>query len=907
MKKFIILILGVLASAASAQTITVRGTIQDSIGVPLELANVIATVKETGAIESYGITNYEGRYQVDLPVDNIYNLKASFLGYETITKELDLYGLTEDMQVNFTLNPTAAELDGVELVYEMPVSVKGDTIVYNADSFTNGSERKLGDVMKKLPGVEVNDNGEIEVEGKTVNKVMVEGKDFFDGDSKLAVKNIPADAVDKVEVLRNYNEVDQMRGLGNDQDNVAINIKLKEGKKNFWFGEVTAGVGIGDEEEARYLAHPKLFYYSPEYSINIITDFNNIGEVPFTFQDYFKFTGGFRNFNRGTSFNISDSDLGFALMQNNRAQAIETQFFAGNFSWQASKNLDLSGFAILSDNKTNFVTNSLRNYIASEAQEITETNSEQHNQLAMAKLSGIYKPNSNFQLDYDALFKTSKQSESSETLSIVEETPNHIDEELENKPTSINQNVNMYYTASEDHIFAAQLQHLYQDEDPFYNAVLDALPFDGIIPVDESQDRYNLNQEKEVQTHKIDAKLDYYYVINKKSNLNINMGATHSKQQFDSGIFQLLENNNPLYFDDALPDPNGDIYSLTNDVKYTFSDYFLGLRYKFKAGKFTFTPGLSVHNYRLNNEQEGTATTQNDWNVLPDVHVLLEFKNSESLRFNYTMMAEYTDVNNYAEAYVFNNYNRMFRGNRNLENSLSHNYSLNYFNFNMFSGTNINASINYNRRIEAIKNNSLLVGINQVSTPINMDSNFPDETISGYGQYSKRFKKLQFNASARISYNASYNTINTARVESTSFIQNYKASLRSNFSNWPNFELGYNAIINDYENGMVPVTYVTHSPFANVDIKFLKHFTLTADWNLYNYGDDANTVENQYSFLDANLYFRKGESPWEFKVQATNILDTDLINTDNFNEEYTTTTQYYVLPRIVMFMVTYDL
>ena len=211
--------------------------------------------------------------------------------------------------------------------------------------------------MKKLPGVEINEDGEIEVEGKTVTKVMVEGKDFFDGDSKLATKNIPADAVDKIEVLRNYNEVDQMRGVGNDQDNVAINIKLKDGKKNFWFGEVTAGAGVA-EDEGRYLVHPKLFYYSPKYSINLITDFNNIGEVPFTFRDYFKFTGGFRNFNKGggTSFNVAESDLGFTMMQNNRANDIETKFFAGNFSIEMSDTWDLSGFAILSDNKTNMIT-----------------------------------------------------------------------------------------------------------------------------------------------------------------------------------------------------------------------------------------------------------------------------------------------------------------------------------------------------------------------------------------------------------------------------------------------------------------------------------------------------------------------------------------------------------------------
>jgi len=433
------------------------------------------------------------------------------------------------------------------------------------------------------------------------------------------------------------------------------------------------------------------------------------------------------------------------------------------------------------------------------------------------------------------------------------------------------------------------------------------LPFNGIIPVDEDQDRFNINQEKNIRTNKLDAKVDYYYVINKKSNVNFTLGSTMSKQQFNSNIFQLLDNNDRIDFTDALPDNNDDVYSLINDVQYDFTDLFLGVHYKFKAGKFTFTPGVSLHNYILKNEQLGSAITQNDWSVLPDVNMVFELKNSENLRFNYAISSEYTDINNYAEAYVFSNYNRMFRGNRNLENSLSHNYSLNYFNFNMFSSTNINGSINYSRRIESIKYNSLLVGINQVSTPVNMESNFPDETFSGYGEFSKRVKKLQFNASARVSYSTTFNTINAAITESTSFTQNYRASVRSNFRDWPNFEVGYNAIINDYVNGGLEQTYYTNSPFANVDVKFLKHFTFTADWNLYNYSDKANTVENQYSFLDANLYYRKGDSPWEFKIQATNILDTEFTNSDSFNDEYNTTTQYFVLPRIVMFMVKYDL
>jgi len=893
--------------SVSAQDIKVRGFIKDSIGEPLELANVIATDQTAGTIESYAITNYEGRFQLNLPVNKTYTLLASFLGYKTQEKIITVTADSQDLQLDFTLNPQAAELDGVQLIYEMPVTVRGDTIIYNADSFNTGEERKLGDVLKNLPGIEVNDDGEIEVEGKAVTKVMVEGKDFFDGDSKLATKNIPADAVDKVEVLRNYNEVDQMRGLGNDQDNVAINIRLKEGKKSFWFGEVTAGAGIADEE-GQYLVHPKLFYYNEKYSINIITDFNNIGEVPFTFRDYFKFTGGFRNFNRGggTNFNISESDLGFAVSQNDRANSLDTKFLAANFSWATTPKWDLSGFSILSDNKTNIVNNSIRQYIASGATETTNTENDQRNQLGMVKLSSVYKPNSNFQFDYDVLLKASKQSEDDTTLSQFSGTENNISENLENKPFSVNQNANIYYTLDEKNIFAAQAQHLYQDEDPFYNAITDLLPFGGILPIDSTQNRFNINQQKNIKTNKLDAKVDYYYVLNNTSNINFTLGTTYSNQQFNSNIFQLLDSGNRNDFTET-PEINGENLPLENDVTYGFTDVFFGLHYKVKTGKFILTPGLTLHNYNVKNEQFGSTVTQNDWTVLPDVNVLLQLKKSESLRFNYAISSEYTDVNDYAEAFVFNNYNRLFRGNRFLENALAHSYNLTYFSFNLFNYTNVSGSLNYNRRINGFKSNTDIIAINQVTSPFNIDSNFPDETFSAFGRFSKRIKKVQFTLGANASLNKSNNFVNDEIRESKSLTQSYNGSVRTNFKEWPNFETGYRININDYDNGGLKQTFYTQRPFANIDMRFLKDFTFDAEWEFYDYTNDDNTVENRYSFVNANLYYKKGDSPWEFKVQATNILDTKSINNDSFNEQYNTTTQYFVLPRIVMFVVKYEL
>ncbi len=917
--QLLLAVLLALPSIIFAQSMTLKGVVKDSIGNPLELANIIATNKAEGTLESYGITDQSGRYKLDLATGVTYDLKVSYLGLQSILEEFTPAQDADEVVKDFVLKEDPNQLDNVELVYEMPVTIKGDTIVYNTDSFTNGTERKLGDVLKKLPGVEVNDDGEIEVEGQVVSKVMIEGKEFFDGDSKLATKNIPADALKKVEVLKNYNEVDQMRGLGNDQDNVAINLRLKEGKTNFWFGDVTAG--LGDGEKTRYLGKAKLFYYSPKGSINVISNFNNTGDVPFTFRDYFNFTGGFRGFNRrgGTGFNVSDSGLGFLTTQNNRANEIESNFVAANFTYAASPKWDLSGFALLSDNKTNFVNNSLNTFINQGFTQGFDEVTDQRNQLGMAKLSSKFKPNASLQVDYDVLLKKSKQTEFSDGASIItqdgETTTDIVDQNKENEPFSINQNANVYYTLDENNIFSGTFQHLYQDENPFYSALLSQEPFTSPNPDDPdnpfeaidftagADGLFDINQNKSVISNKLDAKIDYYYVLNNKSNLNFTLGTTLSRQDFNSNLFEILENGSSQDLNET-----EDGTPIGNDVRFNFSDVFLGLHYKIKTGIFTITPGLTLHNYTTKSTQLGSTTEDSEWMVLPDLYTVVEFSQGKSLRFNYQMTAQYTDVNNFAEGLLFNNYNSLFRGNRDIENAIYHDVSLNYFSFSMFNFTSLFGGVNYSRRVDPIKTAGDFIGINRISRPVN-NTNFADQTLSANARFSKRFKKWKFNASARGSYSDLNNIVNTEDRNTKNLTQNYTTSAETNFKEGPNFEIGYNFTSTNSDNGVTDRTFFTNRPFANAEWSFGKGFTIAADWSLYNYddNDDSTEIENRYSFLEANLYYKKPESKWEFRIQATNLLDVDVISTNSVNDFTISNTEYFVQPRIVMFTVQYSL
>lgn len=884
-----------MTTISFAQTVRFDGIIQDEQKNPLEMANIRAVNNGTKAMDSYGITNDKGKFQLTLKPNTSYTVKVSYLGMKS--KEIAISTSAQNIVQNIVMDGSGIELEGVEIVREMPVSIKGDTIVYNADSFKSGTEKKLEDVLKKLPGVEVNADGEIEVEGKKVSKLMVEGKDFFDGDTKLGVKNIPADAIDKIQVLRNYNEVGALKGLENDQDNVAMNIKLKEGKKNFWFGDATAGIGVA-ELDSRYIINPKLFYYSPKYSINLITNFNNIGELPLTAQDYFKFTGGFKNMMKkgGSNFNVSSNDLGISILRNNRAKEIETQFCATNFAYSVTKAWNISGFGILSSSKTDLETKSQTTILDSGDQQKRDESTHQKNNLGLFKLSSTYKPNDKFQFDYDILTKLSKQDEDTDLLreSVVNNISS-VETILTNKkqnPTSINQNLSLYYTQSDKNIFAFEMQHLYQDENPFYNANLRSQPFDlsGYIS---GQNRNDLNQDRFVKTNKLDAKIDYYYMVTPKSNINITLGNTYSYQDFNSHIFQMLDNGNR----NDLNDPQNN-----NQVNYNFNDTFLGFHYKILSGKFTLTPGVSLHSYSMINTQLGTDYSQNFTKVLPDFFALYQIKKSETLTYNFSLSNDFTDINQLAEGYVLSDYSSLFRGNRILENATSQVHSLRYFKYNMFNFENIFANATYTKKVDAIKTEADFDGINQTSVPYN--SNLADETFSGMGSYGRSFLK-NYKASAVASLNWSkFNNIQNEDLKTTeSFMQSYTIRASTNYKNFPNLEVGYNVLVNQYSGS----TYYTDKPFARLDYYFWNSFSFVSEYEFYHYYSTDKSVDNEYDFLSASLIYQKKDSKWEYKIAATNLLNTRYLNDDNFSQFSTRVSQYTVQPRYIIFSMKYNL
>ncbi|MBC8755901.1 carboxypeptidase-like regulatory domain-containing protein [Kordia sp. YSTF-M3] len=902
MKKILCILLFFAANLTFAQ-IKMEGVVKDSLNKPLELANVIAINKETSALESYSITDANGKYKLALGKNATYKIQVSYIGLKNLEETLSTKEV--DIIKDFILRE-GNKLDAVKLTYEMPVTVKGDTLIYNADSFKNGTERKLEDVLEKLPGVEINEDGQIEVEGKVVNKLMVNGKDFFDGDTKLATKNIPSKAVDKIQVLRNYSEVGQLRSVTNNQDNVAINIKLKEGKENFWFGNITAGSGASPDNEL-YLFQPKLFYYSPKYTINFIGDVNNIGELALSRRDIRNFGGGFRAPSRssGTNINLGDNGLNFLTNQEN-ALEIENKLATGNFSYSPNQALDFSGFVIYNSSRILSKETSFVQYTDPELgipDEATEQKSRERSDQVLVKLSASYQPNANNQLDYDVLGRVSNDSQVQNVFSSVIGNTDQLDEVT---PYSINQNINYYYTINETNILAFEAQHLLKNEDPFYNATLGneqngAFDTTAVaLGLDTSVDNYSLNQNRQIKSNQLDAKLDYYNILNSKSNINITLGTILSRQEFNSNLFQFLGPGLTLN-----PTPTFNAGRATNDTEYNFSDVYLGVHYRLKSGKFTFTPGFSLHAYGNNNTQFGETFKDNFFRFLPDLETRIQFKKSEALTLRYSMRNQFTDVTRLAEGLVMNNFNSYQFGTPDLQNALSHNVSLVYTSFNLFNYTNVFARASYSSNIDQVRGLTNFENVIRTSTFFN--SNFADENVNVFGRVQRTFGKIRGTLNASFNYSKINQFIQGQQSLNEGYTQTYTPGIRTNYREAPNVSVRYRYQVTNNTQGSRKTKFVTTAPSISFDAYIWKRLTLRSDYT-YTNQDLGNGESQSFQNWNATLSYRKNrDAKWEYEIKATNILDISSQVRNSANNLSVFTSETFIQPRFVTFRFVYTL
>jgi len=875
------------AFPAFSQSKPLIGQVLDSLNRPIPYANVVAINQSTRKIGGFGITNEEGRFKVTLVQGSNYLLRVSFVGYQQFEKLISEWD--SELQMQIVLKQSDTELGLVEVVSEMPVTMKGDTLTYKTDAFTTGNERKLEDVLEKLPGFQIDDNGDVKVQGKRVDKVLVDGKPFFDGDTKLATKNLPANAVDRVQVLKNFNEISPIRGLDNDET-LALNIQLKDGKKNMVFGDVTAGAG----PQERYLGHANVFYYAPKLNLNLIAGTNNLGEQTFSLQDYFRFSGGMPGLGgrSGSRVSLESDDFGIPLASRDNAASLETNLGAFNFNYSPSKRWRHSGFLIGSSSDNRLGSSAFRTYLNSgeNNQELLTSASRVENKSGLLKYALTFTPRDETYFKYSFFGKLADIENSNLLNSNFGQIAQNLATVQTRSPYSFQQKAEWYHAPSEKRVFSMEVNWEKKFQDPLYGLTTNLKPFAGILPILD-QESYQFLQQQEIHTQTIEGAFNYYQILNATNHLNWSLGYQNIGQSLVGRLDQLGTEQVFVEFD--------------NDSNFGFQDVYLGMTYKTKWKKLVISPSLFLHRYSWQDRQFGDELAYDKVLALPGFYSKWTIKSTKSLTYRFQTEANFMDIQKLAQGFVLQDYNAIFQGNRMLDNGLFSTHTVNYNHFDMFSGLNFFGNINWQRKRDELITTTDFAGISRLLSVLNVEP--VNETLNGDLRMDKRFNKFKFEAGGRWNAFSTNLVLDETPTQNEQFSQTYDFKITSTFFKVLEVDLGYTYNINNYNSGELTNTFSTHSPKVEIDLDIYKGLKLNADYTYNSYLNQASGVRSEFEFFNVFLSYQGKSSPWEFRLSVWNILDTQSIRRDSFTENLISTYAYLVQPRYGLITVKWDI
>ena len=272
----------VAMGAGSANSAIINGILVDAKDTTeLMQANValLQTDKDSTYVKST-VTDFNGVFNLeDVPAGHYY-LKGSYIGYDNTIKRVSIGedGRDVNMGMIYLNQNTVVLKETVVMGVKTPITVKEDTIEYNADTYKLQANAVVEDLLKRMPGVEVSSDGKITANGKEVKKILVDGKEFFSDDPTMASKNIPADMVNKLQVIDRKSDLARLTGVDDGEDETVINLTVKKGMNNGWFGTVTAGYGTDN----RYLGNVIANYFNNGNQFTFTGNTNNTNNVGFT-------------------------------------------------------------------------------------------------------------------------------------------------------------------------------------------------------------------------------------------------------------------------------------------------------------------------------------------------------------------------------------------------------------------------------------------------------------------------------------------------------------------------------------------------------------------------------------------------------------------------------------------------
>ena len=739
-----------LPSFAQAQKGEIKGKVIDNESKkPLPYATVAVYLAQDTSLVTFRVTDDKGAFRTPgLPLQVRLRVVVSMTGFGVYRKELTLMPTETIADLGeVIMGESTTMLSEVLVTAEVPpIVVRKDTLEFNAASFKTLPTSLVEDLLKKLPGVTVDNAGNISVNGKAVNKILVDGKAFFGDDPKIASRNLPADIIDKVQVVNDVEALRRNPNLPASEIPQIVNLKLKKSIKKGLFGKLYAGTGT----TSRYEGGGILNIFRDTTQVSILGYSNNLNRSGFGFEDISRIGG----FNRsGMNSMMIRSDGGFAINDISfgaTGQGIQQSSGAGaNFNTLLKNGFQLNGQYFFGNINADLeqVTNAnqfLDNWILN-TRSTQNQNSTNFSHRLGGKLEGKIDSLTNFSFTPSITFSdaNTRQNTFTNTLQNVVDLLNQSDntERLTNSSANFTANIDLYHRfrkKGRSINFYSRINAGNSGDDQ-YNTVRNT--FYEPQPVTTLLDQYRENDQSNVS---VSNNIQYDEPLLKNISGNLQLSSEYFSNRSTIGTY--ARGDNDTEYQTLLPD-------LSNFLNRQGWRNNLTTSIRVKLGELSLQPGVRF----------STLNIANSFQVSPDIHQTFFYLNPtlnifwKQLNFTYGSYIQEPDISDLQP--IINNTNPLyiFAGNPNLKPALSNNINLNYYKFDTKRLLNVNVySYGSIQRNGIIRERSVSSEGVQTTRPINVNDDI--WSLGGGGRLMKDFKfntKNQFSLGGRMRY--SYN------------------------------------------------------------------------------------------------------------------------------------------------------
>jgi len=890
--KLMVLALLLVSSSSFAQSIS--GRVLDEDKKPLEFASVAVLNALDSTLVSYASTDIKGNFKVVEISNGKRIFQINLLGYQVYQKQIDFAGKSLDFGT-ITLKELDNTLDEVVVTAVIPISIKKDTMAFNAKAFKVRVDDTVEDLLKKLPGVEVDADGKVKAQGEDVSKVYVDGKEFFSGDPSVALKNLSADAIKKIELIDEKSDKSRVTGVDDSNRSKVINLTLKDDRKVNAFGKFQGGYG----SDERYLTSLNYNRFSPKMQVSIIARANNVNSSGSDISEIMSFGGGGRGGFRVSRGGGGGSSSGF----------ITTGIAGFNLGYEFKKKQNLNA-----DYFYNYVNSESGNVFSKRTEFVgtdklySESSSNSNSETKSNKANFSYIDRSNELKTITLRGRLNSSNTNGSSISTLDafksNDPNT--KELQNLGTSNSDNKSSSASVNLDYIkrFNKTSKRNFELEFDFSSDKSD-----------------NISGNKNTKDYTDPLKTDEVSLSTQKSNnkgSNVNFELQYTEPLSDKHFIEVgggINVKNEDEYTDQTQTLNG-----TNNAGSTFTaDLFEEktttygkVDYRFNNEKTSLTIGTEFQEQK----QDFGVTNVSDFkrnysSVNPSFRFRYRPKKGSWVFLRYSKSLDLPSLSRVSP--IVNNFNPLFirQGNQNLTPETRHSIFGMYGNYNFVTGFSFFAHLSYNSTSDAIVNKEDTDIATRVKTSsyVNLGNR---DNFSGDLSFGNRLKKLgiRYNLGVNVSTSNYQSVINNVNNKTNTNNTSFRVTLENNKKDNLDLTVGANISKNNttFSGTTSNREFIQQSYYIKSDWNITKSFNFNTQYKYDIYTDSNFGTDQSVPIWNASISYNFLKSKaMNIKLTALDLLNKNVGFSRSSSDNYFEETTKDVLGTYYMVSLTYTL